>query len=87
MAKRFYKLVIYTIYIIVVLLGANIASATEPPLGLRVGAVVSGSVVDDDGKPMPYATIFVDGTTRGTTTDAEGRYELHVEAGDAEVVI
>ena len=57
---------IYTIYIICALLTTTIASATEPPVGLRAGAIISGVVVDGEGRPMPYTTLYVDGTTRGT---------------------
>ena len=80
-------MVIYTIYIICALLTTTIASATEPPAGLRAGAIISGVVVDGEGRPMPYTTLYVDGTTRGTTTDDQGHYMLHVEEGDAEVVV
>lgn len=38
---------------------------------------VNGRVTDDKGNPMPGVTIQVEGTTTGTTTDANGRFELN----------
>ena len=37
-------------------------------------AQVSGRVVDANGDPLPGAGVMIQGTTRGTTTDADGRY-------------
>jgi len=47
---------------------------------------VRGVVVDEAGKPIPYATVYVDGSSNGTTTDAEGRYKLTIEAGASTIV-
>ena len=53
--------------------------ATEPPASVEV----SGVVRDSEGNALPYVTIFVEGTSCGTTTDADGRYKLIVSEGDA----
>lgn len=37
---------------------------------------VSGVVLDEQGRPIPGATVLVKGTTIGTATDREGRYSL-----------
>lgn len=37
---------------------------------------ISGLVLDEQGQPLPGATVLVKGTTIGTTTDLEGRYSL-----------
>ena len=37
---------------------------------------ISGLVLDEQGQPLPGATVLVKGTTIGTTTDMEGRYSL-----------
>ena len=58
-----------------------VAGATEPPMAARPSVYIEGQVKDSDGKPMPYTTIFVEGTTRGTTTDVDGRYRLSVTEG------
>lgn len=67
----------YTMCIMALLAGVS-AMATEPPAKVQL----SGVVRDSEGNALPYVTIFVEGTTRGTTTDAEGRYTLNVAEGD-----
>ncbi len=45
--------------------------------------VVQGTVISkDDGTPLPGVNIIIPGTTRGSSTDVEGKYK--VEAGDAD---
>ena len=39
-------------------------------------SVVSGRVVDANGEPLPGAGVLIKGTTKGTTTDANGRYSI-----------
>ena len=39
---------------------------------------VSGRVSDENGSPLPGVSVAVKGTTRGTSTDADGRYRLNV---------
>jgi hypothetical protein len=40
-----------------------------------------GQVKSDDGKPLPYASVFVRQTGSGAVTDADGRYELTLAPG------
>ena len=46
--------------------------------------IVKGKVLDDYGtkEPLPGASIFVKGTTTGTSTDAKGNFSIKVEQGD-----
>jgi len=48
--------------------------------------MVSGVVTDDEGQPLPGVTLVVKGTTNGTITDGEGRFQLEVPA-DAETLV
>lgn len=41
---------------------------------------VTGRVIDETGEPLPQASVFVKGTSIGTSTDLEGRYSLSVPA-------
>lgn len=44
---------------------------------------VSGTVTSaDNGSPLPGVTVLVQGTNRGTTTNAEGEYSLTVPSGN-----
>ncbi len=42
---------------------------------------VEGRVTDKDGNPLPGATVLIKGTTKGTTTDANGNYAIKVPEG------
>ncbi|GAB3799109.1 hypothetical protein GCM10028819_21700 [Spirosoma humi] len=50
--------------------------------------VLSGYVTDaSTGKPMPFANVYLNGTTRGTVTNEQGHYSLSgVPLGTVEVV-
>lgn len=39
---------------------------------------VSGKVLDENGQPLPGATVLVEGTTQGTVTDIDGNFTLTV---------
>ncbi|MAU72158.1 MAG: TonB-dependent receptor [Pseudozobellia sp.] len=51
-----------------------------------VNAQITGTVVDDDGAPLPGASVVVKGTTTGSTTDFDGIFSLDAEVGDSLVV-
>ncbi|HMP93605.1 MAG TPA: DUF5686 and carboxypeptidase regulatory-like domain-containing protein, partial [Phnomibacter sp.] len=42
---------------------------------------VSGTVTGPEGNPLPYASVYVKGNTRGTVANAEGQYMLELEPG------
>lgn len=44
---------------------------------------VSGKVVDEKGNPLPGATVQIQGTTQGVSTDSEGRYTISLRPTDA----
>jgi hypothetical protein len=45
------------------------------------GTRVTGTVTDDRGSPLSYASILVKGTTRGVTAGNDGRYTLDLAPG------
>lgn len=47
---------------------------------------LSGKISDKDGKPVPFASVYVSGTTKGTSANIEGEYSLKLQPGDYEVV-
>jgi len=47
---------------------------------------LSGRVTDDDGKPLPFANVYLNGTTRGTITDNSGEYTLTIPLGTVEII-
>jgi len=49
---------------------------------------LSGIVLDSlDQKPVPFATVFINGTIKGTTTDAEGKFTIPNISIPAQVVV
>jgi len=44
-----------------------------------LSAQISGRITDSKGIPLPYATVYVDGTTTGTVSNEDGHYELNLE--------
>jgi hypothetical protein len=43
--------------------------------------ILTGVVRDTKGEPLPFATVFVQGTTNGTVANASGIYQLPLPAG------
>ncbi|MBR3950327.1 MAG: carboxypeptidase-like regulatory domain-containing protein [Bacteroidaceae bacterium] len=46
-----------------------------------------GSVIDADNRPIELALVRIAGTTTGTTTNLEGKYEMKINSTDSVVVI
>ena len=42
---------------------------------------VSGTVTDENNQPLPGATVIVEGTNNGTSTDFDGKYQISVNQG------
>ena len=57
------------------------AEASEKPIQVR------GKVLDQQGQPIVGASVIVQGTTVGVSTDAQGRFELEVPAPVASRVL
>ena len=61
---------------------ANLALAQTP------GATLTGRVLDSKtGEPLPFASVYINNTSRGTTADSSGNYRLtNVPPGNQELV-
>lgn len=64
-------------------------SVTRHPPSARINinidstrGIISGTVLDADGEPLPAANVIVKGTTTGTTTDFDGNFSINAEEGD-----
>ncbi len=49
-------------------------------------AQVSGTITDAQGEPLPFATVTVKGTSTGTTSNVNGKYQLDIKPGEYELV-
>ena len=55
-------------------------------LAFAQSRVVTGHVTDENGNPIPYATIKVKGAKTGTAADASGNYQIDVRNGTTLVI-
>ena len=55
-------------------------------VGVSQIAIVKGTVVDESGNPLLGATVLVEGTTNGVTTDFDGNYVISVRKENATLV-
>ncbi len=65
MLKKFYT---YLSVVLMLMLSAGFVQAQD--------VQVSGTVLDETGMPLPGVSILLKGTTRGTTTDLDGKYSI-----------
>ena len=49
-------------------------------------AQITGTVSDSSGEPLPLVSIYVQGTSMGTTTNLEGIYQLNLDNGSYDIV-
>jgi hypothetical protein len=47
---------------------------------------ITGVVKDNAGKPLPYSSILIKGTVKGTTANTKGQYTLQLTAGEYTIV-
>src|ERR1700753_1857039 len=49
--------------------------------GVAYAGKITGTVTDDKGNILAYASILVKGTSKGTTTNNEGKFFLELDSG------
>ncbi|UMB59218.1 TonB-dependent receptor [Lutibacter sp. A80] len=49
--------------------------------------IISGIVTDDQGAPLPGASIIVKGTSNGVTTDFDGKFSINIDANSTTLVV
>jgi len=47
---------------------------------------VAGTATDDSGLPLPGATVVVENTNRGVTTDFDGNFSINAQNGEVLIV-
>ena len=63
------------------------ASIYPTPTNNPNDVLLHGVVLGEDGDPVPYAMVVVQGTSKGTTTDASGRYSMKVASGEYDIAV
>ena len=64
----------FTMILMLMALGVQLVFAQQK--------TVSGTVSDENGLPLPGATVIRAGTSSGTSTDFDGKYQLRANSGD-----
>ena len=52
----------------------------------NLSAQLYGKITDENGKPLPFAAVYIDGTTMGTFSNEEGDYLLKMNPGKNKIV-
>jgi hypothetical protein len=47
---------------------------------------LTGRVLDSYSQPLPYSSVYIKGSSQGTTANADGRYELDLQPGKFTIV-
>ena len=50
-------------------------------------AQIKGTVTDEKGNPLPFVTIFQEGTYNGTTSNEIGKFELNLKKSEKQTVV
>lgn len=68
--------------VILSFMGVGQAQAMSFPMNYtsEVFQLVSGTVTDETGAPLPGAAVLVKGTTNGTITDLDGKFSIDVDS-------
>ncbi len=74
-----------SIYKQVSVLGLGLALGLAPHLGWAQSPI-GGTVTDDKKQPLPGVSVVIKGTSKGTTTDSDGRFVLPTQPGDVLVI-
>lgn len=46
---------------------------------------LSGTITDERGKPVPFATVYIKNTSKGTSANSEGGYSISLKTGQYQV--
>lgn len=82
------------VFLLAVILGtfgvstANASTIIESDLALNeaIQSTVSGTITDENGSPLPGASVVVKGTTTGTQTDFDGNYTIEAPSDGVLVI-
>ncbi len=59
---------------------ANSSNETKTSNPQKEEIVINGSIIDDEGKPVEFATVILDGTELGAIADKDGKFILRIPA-------
>lgn len=51
-----------------------------------LNAQITGTITDNKGEPLPFASVYVQGSSQGTTSNVNGDYRLELKPGNYQLV-
>ena len=63
------------------------AAPVAPEPATPASVTLSGKIDDENGRPLVGATVFLKGSRKGTSTDANGHYTIEVPAGSDNTLV
>lgn len=54
--------------------------------GASAQVTLSGKINDENGEPVPFASVYVKGSTKGTSANVDGDYQLKLQPGQYEML-
>jgi TonB-linked SusC/RagA family outer membrane protein len=85
--KKQIKILLLLLLGIIILFPENVSARENNDIKTQQGKVIRGTVIKEGTKePLIGVNVYIKGTTTGTVTDVEGKYELKVASEDAIVV-
>jgi TonB-linked SusC/RagA family outer membrane protein len=69
-----------------IVLAKNVPSENNVPSQQQT-RTITGTVTDESGEPLIGASVGIKGTTKGTITDAEGKFSINQVSSDNQLVI
>ena len=85
MRKNYKKINYYVLVIAALLCNLSLSAAKSTTISVA-DITVSGQVMDEANRPIPGANVIVKGTSIGTSTDQDGKFNLTVLDGNAVLV-
>lgn len=55
-------------------------------IGFAQQRQITGTVQEEDGLPLPGASVVIKGTTSGTSTDMDGKFQISAKTGDIIII-
>jgi hypothetical protein len=56
-------------------------------LSFYANAQIKGTVTDEKGNPLPFINVFEENTYNGTTTNEQGKYQLHLKSNGTNKIV
>ncbi|MEN7547730.1 SusC/RagA family TonB-linked outer membrane protein [Rapidithrix thailandica] len=56
----------------------NTKLSSKPEVAILQEVTIKGKITDEDGEPLPGVSILIKGSTKGTTSDIQGSYQIAV---------